>query len=138
MKSPGELTELFRRQGLKVTPQQYRVETIVLPLIDNSIYTGLAGTLNGKPEPLDALPVPKRNIFSVAGRFDKEKVLQHALQGWCPPVPLFRRLGFRTEAEINQERYALKVLRGDFANLPAGPGASDRAPVSRVLHAVQH
>src|SRR5438067_6746476 len=23
-------------------------------------------------------------------------LLQHALQGWCPPVPLFRRLGFRT------------------------------------------
>jgi hypothetical protein len=21
-------------------------------------------------------------------------LLQHALQGWCPPVPVFRRLGF--------------------------------------------
>ncbi len=41
-------------------------------------------------------------------------LLQHALQGWCPPVPLFRRLGFRTEAEIDEERYALKALRGDF------------------------
>jgi len=26
--------------------------------------------------------------------------MQHALQGWCPPLNLFRRLGFRTEAEI--------------------------------------
>lgn len=41
-------------------------------------------------------------------------LLQHALQGWCPPVPLFRRLGIRTAAEIDAERYALKVLRGDF------------------------
>jgi len=42
-------------------------------------------------------------------------LLQHALQGWCPPLPVFRRLGFRTQAEIEEERYALKALRGDFA-----------------------
>src|SRR5437868_11191778 len=42
-------------------------------------------------------------------------LLQHALQGWCPPVPLFRHLGFRTASEIDEERYALKALRGDFA-----------------------
>jgi hypothetical protein len=45
-------------------------------------------------------------------------LLQHALQGWCPPLPLFRRLGVRTAAEIAQERYALKALRGDFRHLP--------------------
>ena len=41
-------------------------------------------------------------------------LLQHALQGWCPPVPLFRRRGVRTEREINLERTALRILRGDF------------------------
>jgi hypothetical protein len=41
-------------------------------------------------------------------------LLQHAVQGWCPPLPLLRRLGFRTQREIDQERYALKALRGDF------------------------
>jgi hypothetical protein len=40
-------------------------------------------------------------------------LLQHAVQGWCPPVPIFRRLGFRTQPEIEQERYALKAMRGD-------------------------
>ncbi|MCH8683725.1 hypothetical protein [Pedomonas mirosovicensis] len=45
-------------------------------------------------------------------------MLQHALQGWCPPIPLLRRLGVRTASEIDAERYALKALRGDF-----GPGA---------------
>lgn len=44
---------------------------------------------------------------------------QHALQGWCPPVPVFRRLGVRTNREIARERYALKALRGDFDDLPA-------------------
>lgn len=41
-------------------------------------------------------------------------LFQHALQGWCPPLPILRRMGFRTSAEINEERYALKALRGDF------------------------
>ncbi len=43
--------------------------------------------------------------------------LQHALQGWCPPVPVLRRLGVRTAHEIEQERMALKALRGDFVNV---------------------
>jgi hypothetical protein len=42
-------------------------------------------------------------------------LLQHAIQGWCPPIRLFRRLGFRTHAEIATEHYALRFLRGDFA-----------------------
>jgi hypothetical protein len=36
--------------------------------------------------------------------------LQHTLQGWCPPLPVFRRLGFRTPNEIEAERCALKEL----------------------------
>jgi hypothetical protein len=46
-------------------------------------------------------------------------LMQHALQGWCPPIELFRRLGVRTAGEIARERYALKALRGDFAAVPA-------------------
>jgi hypothetical protein len=38
-------------------------------------------------------------------------LLQHAIQGWCPPLPVFRRLGVRTADEINQERLALKALQ---------------------------
>lgn len=41
-------------------------------------------------------------------------LLQHALQGWCPPVSVFRRLGIRTQGEIDHEKYILKALRGDF------------------------
>ncbi len=33
--------------------------------------------------------------------------LQHALQGWCPPLPVFRRLGIRTPQEIERERHEL-------------------------------
>lgn len=45
-------------------------------------------------------------------------LFQHAVQGWCPPVPLFRRFGVRTRKEIDAEKYALKAVRGDFDNLP--------------------
>ena len=62
-----------------MTEKKYRVETIVLPLIDNSIYTGLAHVLSGKVEALDTLPVPKGNIFSLNVRFNKETMLKDCL-----------------------------------------------------------
>ena len=37
-------------------------------------------------------------------------LFQHAVQGWCPPVPILRRLGFRTVYEIENERHALSDL----------------------------
>ena len=38
-------------------------------------------------------------------------LLQHAIQGWCPPIPLLRWLGIRTQREIEAEKYALKALQ---------------------------
>ena len=61
---------------LKVAPEELRVETIILPLIDNTAYTGLASALGGAPEPLDALPVPRRNIFSAELRLKKEQYIK--------------------------------------------------------------
>ncbi|HZN44022.1 MAG TPA: DUF2892 domain-containing protein [Nitrospiraceae bacterium] len=58
-------------------------------------------------------------------------LLQHAVQGWCPPVPLFRRLGIRTQREIDEERYALKAMRGDF--LEAKAGSSSAREVLRAV-----
>jgi len=39
-------------------------------------------------------------------------LLQHGLQGWCPPLPILRRLGVRTRDEIDREKYALKQIIG--------------------------
>ena len=53
---------------------------------------------------------------------------QHAVQGWCPPLPVLRRMGFRTASEIETERAALKALRGDYAiTVPPGPDRAMRA-----------
>lgn len=85
----------------------------------NASALALFGTLLGTTRNRRFLLLP-----TVVGGF----LLQHALQGWCPPVPVFRRLGFRTAREIEQERYALKYLRGDFGNVPPGEGSAwDRA-----------
>jgi len=35
-------------------------------------------------------------------------LLQHGVQGWCPPLPILRRMGIRTRGEIDREKYALK------------------------------
>lgn len=64
-------------------------------------------------------------------------LLQHAVQGWCPPLPVFRRLGVRTAFEIEQERYALKALRGDFGDRATDGTASARKRARRALDAVR-
>jgi hypothetical protein len=57
-------------------------------------------------------------------------LLQHAMTGWCPPVSVFRRLGVRTAREIDQERFALKALRGDFDDVSAAKDPLERALVA--------
>ena len=61
-------------------------------------------------------------------------LLQHAVQGWCPPVSLLRRLGVRTTREINHERFALKALRGDFDNVRMG---GEQNPQERARRAIE-
>ncbi len=67
-------------------------------------------------------------------------LLQHALQGWCPPVPLFRRLGVRTQTEIETERYALRALRGDFDAVTQQPaeGEGRHRRAQEALRVVTH
>ncbi|MEY2584296.1 MAG: hypothetical protein QOD80_322 [Verrucomicrobiota bacterium] len=54
-------------------------------------------------------------------------LLQHAIQGWCPPVPMFRSRGVRTRKEINTEKFAVKALRGDFGGVEASTDPNQRA-----------
>ncbi|MGB3956174.1 MAG: hypothetical protein WBL05_12990 [Brooklawnia sp.] len=62
-------------------------------------------------------------------------LLQHAIQGWCPPIWVIRRLGVRTRREIDVERTALKALRGDFSDFVADgvdAAAAARAAIERA------
>jgi hypothetical protein len=62
-------------------------------------------------------------------------LLQHAVQGWCPPVPFFRRQGVRTAEEIQAEKYALKALRGDFEPV-YDKSPHERTDYKKAVHAV--
>lgn len=98
---------------VKVTPEQYRLETIVLPLIDNSVYTNLASLLGGRPEPLDSLPVPKRNIFSIGLRLNKERYLPDIakIENDKEYEELIRDLGLTGEARrLNLAEFISKGL----------------------------
>lgn len=52
-------------------------------------------------------------------------LLQHAVQGWCPPLPVFRRLGVRTADEMNYERTALLALSGSAPVAPREASSPD-------------
>ena len=64
-------------------------------------------------------------------------LVQHAVQGWCPPIVALRRMGVRTRREIDEERYALKALRGDFGGLPPDAPRNRVTRVDAALSAVR-
>lgn len=77
------------------------------------------------------LALTKDRRFAVVPLVITGFLLQHAVQGWCPPLPILRRLGFRTMHEIDQERQALLELRGSTMAIPTPtikPRASYAAP----------
>ena len=51
---------------------------------------------------------------------------QHGVQGWCPPLPVIRAMGYRTPQEIEAERYALLDIKGR-PPLSAWPAARSRS-----------
>jgi hypothetical protein len=50
-------------------------------------------------------------------------VISNIVRGSDKPPGYFRKMGFRTRAEIEKERYALKAIRGDFKYLLDVPNA---------------
>lgn len=59
-------------------------------------------------------------------------LLLHSIQGWCPPLPMLRRLGVRTRGEIDREKFALRLLRGDFSSVRSGSGAANPERVAQL------
>jgi hypothetical protein len=59
-----------------ITREKLRIETLILPLIDDSAYKSMAEWLGGPAVRLDALPVPNKNLFTINLQFNKTKILQ--------------------------------------------------------------
>jgi hypothetical protein len=117
--TPVEITE-----RLGVLDREWEIERV---LQANAGTLALTGTVLG-------IGVDRR--FLVLPGMVYTFFLQHALHGWCPPIPVLRRLGVRTSREIERERHALKVLRGDFDDLPAPEATRAEDRVRAVLRAV--
>ena len=73
-----------------------------------------------------ALTVTRGRKWLIVPALVQSFFLQHAIQGWCPPIPLLRELGIRTQQEIDEEKYALKAIRGDFRHVK-GQGSTGQA-----------
>lgn len=64
-------------------------------------------------------------------------LVAHSVDGCCRPAPCLRCLGLRTRREIEQERYALKALRGDFNALAGGEGSDAEENAARAIESVE-
>ncbi len=96
-KSGDEIT-----QRLLELDEEWDTERVLETSASGLVITGAILALTSKNK-LWAL------LSAVTGGF----LLQHALQGWCPPLPFIRRLGVRTQTEIMAEKTLLEVLKED-------------------------
>jgi hypothetical protein len=103
---------------LTLTPKQYRLETLVLPLIDNSIYTDLSRGA-GPPAPMDLLPTPRREIGGVWVHLPKRQVLdllglddpaKEPAKNAAPGAPAARPAGIRGAADRTRAMNDLKQI----------------------------
>jgi hypothetical protein len=86
------------RQRIGQLDQEWDVERVL------EVYAGalgLAGVLLAHQVDRKWLILPSVVLFFL---------IQHATQGWCPPLPALRRLGVRTRSEIDREKYTLMSL----------------------------
>lgn len=60
---------------IAVTPVGQRLETFVLPLIDNTVYTALARVFGGEPAPLGGAPRSERSLLVLAGKLDRRALV---------------------------------------------------------------
>lgn len=83
------------KQRITVLEQEWDIERVLEVNASALALTGLVlgATVNKKWLALPAVVLPF--------------LLQHALQGWCPPLPILRKMGVRTRDEIDREKYAL-------------------------------
>ncbi|WP_292520527.1 hypothetical protein [Methanoculleus sp.] len=125
----GSLRYFAAQDSFEITKRIYELETewdVERMLEANAAALGMTGLVLG---------VFRDRRWLILPGLVLPFLLQHAVQGWCPPLEVLRRLGFRTRREIDREKYALKVLRGDFANFTSVAGAPPGERAEAALRA---
>jgi hypothetical protein len=108
-RSPEDLTD-----GIVELGEEWDFDRIIE--VEASL-TGLTGLVLGT--------FVNRRFLIIPG-FAAGMLLLHSVQGWYPLLPLLRRVGIRTQNEIDREYYAMKMLRGDFDTV-TDASAAERA-----------
>lgn len=112
--SSGSTDEISQR--LALLDHEWNLDRV---LEAEAAITGLAGV---------ALAFTRGKAFFALPAFVSSMLVLHAVHGWYPLLPLLRRLEFRTQDEIDRERFALKAVRGDFFGVPRrGTDEAERA-----------
>lgn len=96
---------------LGIGDKQHWLETIVLPLIDNSIHTGLSRLLAGEPAPLAARQVPERTMFSLVFNWKQGSMAKANELGFVWDWLLPKARNFELEFD---EQLALMAMRAGF------------------------
>lgn len=95
---PQQVRAIDRR--LAELEREWDIERTLETLSSALTITGVAAAWIRRDRRFLLLPLVVQSFF-----------LQHAVQGWCPPLPILRRMGARTVREIETERRGLLVLR---------------------------
>ncbi len=95
---------------VKVTPERFRLETVVLPLIDNSIYTGLSQAIGGKTVPMATVPRLPGTIHAVTAHVNKELLLKQ--------LPGGEDKSFTAAEALQQLMLAMHNYHQDYNALP--------------------
>ncbi|WP_143960839.1 YgaP family membrane protein [Litoribacter populi] len=83
------------RRRIKDLDEEWDVERVLQLNASTLAFTGVAlGALSSKKWLL---------LSAIVTGF----LAQHAIQGWCPPLVVLRKLKIRTRKEIDMEKYAL-------------------------------
>lgn len=91
-----EATDILQR--LYELEREWDIERVLEMMASSFSLTGLV--LGGT----------KNKLWFIVPTIVLSFLLMHAVQGWCPPLPILRKLGFRTREEIDRERYSLKAI----------------------------
>jgi hypothetical protein len=85
------------RRRIAALDEEWDVERMLEVNASTLALSGLALGLTTKNRKWFALPTVVLGFL-----------LQHGVQGWCPPLSLLRRMGVRTRGEIDREKQALQ------------------------------
>lgn len=111
--------ELTRR--IEELDREWTLDRALMSVVAGASLSGIA---------LSRFSGPRWILLPVVGALF---LLEHVLEGWFVSASLFRKMGFRTDREVQFEKYALRLLRGDFTIISEGDEGENREKLTAEL-----